>query len=171
MRIYKSHWLKTNVAQNMRLNAIKQGFYNGIPTLDNIKLINNCNAKHVYSGTTLVFTRDQGMHSCGWWKNPDYERCWHLSLSFFDPITLEDAPQDKKQVKEWLEVFFGDDCKYVWAESPFSKVGKAKDVWHYRLFCDANWQPIIPRGEVYSNELTEIKWLSFSELNFEKEKV
>lgn len=33
-------------------------------------------------GCFLVYTRDVGHHSCGWWKNPDYERCYHLSLSW-----------------------------------------------------------------------------------------
>lgn len=30
----------------------------------------------------IIFTRDEGAHTCGWWKNPDYERCYHLSISF-----------------------------------------------------------------------------------------
>ena len=25
----------------------------------------------------IVFTRDIGYHTSGWWKNPDYERCYH----------------------------------------------------------------------------------------------
>lgn len=39
---------------------------------------------HEPTGTMLLFTRDIGHHTSGWWKNPDYERCYHLSLSFWD---------------------------------------------------------------------------------------
>lgn len=45
-------------------------------------------------GFVALFTHDRGMHSSGWWKNPDYEQCLHLSLSFFDPETGEPAPHD-----------------------------------------------------------------------------
>jgi hypothetical protein len=34
-----------------------------------------------------------------------------------------------------------------------------------RLFCDAGWQPIKPRGEVYSRHLTEKGWRTFSEIH------
>ena len=30
----------------------------------------------------IILTRDVGYHTSGWWKNPDYERCYHLSISF-----------------------------------------------------------------------------------------
>jgi len=67
--------------------------------------------------------------------------------------------------KAWLEVFYGDDCRYIWAEPPYSEEGRKSDIWHYRLFCDINWQPILPRGEVYSKDFTEKGWKSFSEIN------
>jgi hypothetical protein len=40
-------------------------------------------------------------------------------------------------------------------------------VWHYRLFADPSWAAIVPRGEVYSTELTEAGYLSFSELGYQ----
>lgn len=138
--------------------------YNGLATSANQLLMSTCTAKHLATGTLLIFTRDSGMHSSGWWKNPDYERCWHLSLSFHDPITGENAPKDPKLTDEWLEAFYGDDCRYVWAEPPYSEDGKKAAVWHYRVFCDPSWAPILPRGEVYSKEFTEKGWMSFSEL-------
>src|SRR5262249_14385874 len=48
--------------------------------------------------------------------------------------------------------------------------GRKLDVWHYRLFCDPGWQPIKPRGEVYSRELTEAGWKSYSDLSEEHRK-
>lgn len=104
------------------------------------------------------------MHSSGWWKNPDYERCWHLSLSFRDPITGENAPKDSALTNEWLEAFYADDQRYIWAEPPYTQGGKTNEVWHYRIFCNPSWAPILPRGEVYSKEFTERGWMSFSEL-------
>ena len=50
-------------------------------------------------------------------------------------------------------------------ESPKGDDGKRNDVWHYRMFCDRQWQGIVPRKEVYTTEFTETCWKSFSELN------
>lgn len=159
MRHFGTHWLKVGIAQEMRRVALVSRIYNGTTPIDP-----RCKALHIPTGTLLIFTRDAGMHSGGWWKNPDYERCWHLSLSFHDPITGESAPKNTKLTDEWLDAFYGDDQRYLWAESPYSLEGKRRGVWHYRLFCDPSWAPILPRGEVYSKEFTERGWMSFSEL-------
>jgi len=164
MRTFDTHWLKASVAREMRRVARTSRSYNGLATPENRRLMSACTAKHAATGTLLIFTRDTGMHSGGWWKNPDYERCWHLSVSFHDPATGEDAPKDVRLTDEWLEAFYGDDCRYVWAEPPFSPEGKRADVWHYRVFCDPAWSPILPRGEVYTKDFTERGWMSFSEL-------
>jgi hypothetical protein len=121
----------------------------------------------VYPDThaVLVYTRDTGHHSSGWWKNPDYERCLHLSISFVGVPGDEPLPFDKKQAESIARFFFGDDVSKCWIEPPYSDIGKAQDVWHYRLFCDAGWQPIAPRKEVYSREFTEAGWKSFSDLH------
>lgn len=104
----------------------------------------------------MIFTKESGYHSGGWWKNPEYERCFHLSISF---------PGGKTQTKmnKIINGLFGVHKKMIWAESPYSDEGKKHDVWHYRLFCDISWTPIIPKGEVYSTHLTERGWKSFSE--------
>lgn len=106
----------------------------------------------------IIFTRDIGHHACGWWKNPDYERCYHLSISF-------PGGRNKNSLEKILDGLFGSDKRKVWIEPPYSEFGKSKEVWHYRLFCDPLWQPIIPRGEVYTKEFTEKGWKSYSELN------
>jgi hypothetical protein len=110
---------------------------------------------------TVCFTRDTGYHSCGWWKNPDYERCWHLSISFR-------GGNEKKALNQILDNLFGQYKNLIWVEPPYSKEGKSLEVWHYRLFCDENWQPIKPRGEVYNTHFTERGWKSFSELHYSK---
>lgn len=106
----------------------------------------------------IIFTRDVGHHTCGWWKNPDYERCYHLSISF-------PGGRNKIALEKIIDGLFSSNKKKIWIEPPYSEHGKSKEVWHYRLFCDALWQPIIPRGEVYSKEFTEKGWKSYSEIN------
>ena len=107
---------------------------------------------------TLVFSRDAGHHTCGWWKNPDYERCYHLSLSWR-------AGRNKNAFNTIIISLFGRNKKLIWTEGPFSDVGKKNGVWHYRVFCDENWKPIMPRGEVYNKRYTERGWKSFSDLH------
>ncbi len=123
---------------------------------------------HTPTGTLCLFSRDEGMHSSGWWKNPEYERCRHLSLSFYETDALGQPkamrPRDSKLTEKWIEAFFGSDRKWLWCEPPVTDQGKQRDVWHYRLFCDEHWIPIKPRGEVYSLELTESGWKSYSDV-------
>ena len=114
---------------------------------------------------TVIFMRESGYHSGGWWKNPDYERCWHLSISF-------PGGKNENKLNKILEGLFGSNKKLLWVEPPYSKEGKSNDVWHYRLFCDENWKAIIPRGEVYNTHFTEQGWKSFSEVNtFKKNEI
>jgi len=168
VRIFDTPWLMHGVAEQMRRKAIQSRTYDGIATAANMVLLQSCTAQHAATGSTLIFTRDSGMHSSGWWKNPDYERCWHLSLSFRDPLTGEHIDHDHKVAGRWIEAFYGEDSRYVWAEPPYSDHGKTAATWHYRVFCNPAWEPILPRGEVYSKEFTERGWLSFSDLQSAK---
>ncbi len=115
-------------------------------------------------GLVAMYTRDVGYHTSGWWKNPDFERCLHLSLSFVDPETEARMPKNQKLTDALVKGIFDVNKRWLWCEPPYSDQGKKMDVWHYRLFCDAGWNPIKPRGEVYGRELTEAGWLSFSDL-------
>jgi hypothetical protein len=74
------------------------------------------------------------------------------------------APRDKKVSAQWVEAFYGKDADKIWCEPPYSANGKKNEVWHYRLFCDPSWEAIFPRGEVYSRELIEAGWKSFSDV-------
>src|SRR5579859_6428518 len=56
---------------------------------------------HEKTGTSLIFTKDTGHHTSGWFKNPDYERCYHLSVSFHvfhDDNGWQPADLDRKSV-------------------------------------------------------------------------
>lgn len=132
--------------------------------------LSTCTGYDAKTGARLIFTRDVGMHSCGWWKNPDYERCYHLSISFRYFLSGAFAPFDRGIALEYLKAFFGDDHRKTWSEPPYTREGKVVECWHFRLFCDEHWQPILPRGEVYSKELTEAGYKTFSELKYEREK-
>lgn len=109
-------------------------------------------------GAVVILTRDVGYHTSGWWKNPDYERCYHLSISYPGGTNFKKT--------EWLlNALFGYDRKLMWCEPPYSKTGKELEVYHYRLFCDEAWKPIMPRREVYTREFTERGWKSFSDIH------
>ncbi len=150
--------------------AAMTGYYSGlIRSMADQVYLSRCTAGHT-DGTTLIFTRDTGHHSAGWFKNPDYERCWHLSVSFRDPETGESRPFDHRESERWVKLFFRGNTNLLWCEPPYSPEGKLRGVHHYRLFCNEAWQPIKPRGEVYSREFTEKGWKSFSEIHGEKAK-
>lgn len=149
----------------MRLAAVG-GTFDGRPTSASQAYLDRCRRVHRPSGTLLIFTRDTGHHTSGWFRNPDYERCLHLSLSFFEPgaSPLDRRPHDAQLARAWAALFFGDALRLAWGEPPVSPRARELEVWHYRLFCDQHWQPIHPRGEVYSSEFTERGWTSASEL-------
>jgi hypothetical protein len=144
----------------------ERGLYFGLlDTPDRRAYFEACTGYHPHTGTALIFTRDSGHHSSGWFRNPDYERCYHLSLSFRDPETGAYAPFNPRLAARWVKLFFGDNRRLLWCEPPYSASGRQVDCWHYRLFCDPGWQPLKPRGEVYSHEFTEQGWQSFSEIH------
>jgi len=68
-------------------------------------------------------------------------------------------------VEQLLKGLFGDNRRWTWCEGPYTDEGKQCGVFHYRLFCDPAWQPLKPRGEVYTREFTEAGWKSYSELH------
>lgn len=153
-------------AGNLLKQQAERGEWDGRDTPHGIRYLNSCKIMHLPTGSMAIFTKEHGYHSSGWWKNPDYERCYHLSLSFRDPITLEVAPLDKKLTKRWLEVLFGKNQNLIWTEPPYSADAKKRQVYHYRLFYTPGFlEPVKPRGEVYSRDWTPADWLSFSDLH------
>lgn len=153
-----------------RLRA-NRDLYDGTVNERNMRVIRQC--QHLYSidplrSAGIIYTKDYGHHTGGWWKNPDYERCLHLSISFMVNPTDAPLPYDKREGHKIAVAFFGDDARKCWVEPPYSPEGKHRDVHHYRLFCDQSWSPIIPRREVYSKDDTPAGWLSFSDLHGEQ---
>lgn len=150
-----------------RLRA-QRGFYDGRADDRNMKLLRQCS--HLYAinpvcSARMIYTRDAGHHSHGWWKNPDYERCLHLSMSFCVNPSDAPLPYMPKEAEKIAGAFFGDDASKCWVEPPCTPEGKRNGVHHYRLFCDEGWQPILPRGEVYDRRDTPADWKSFSEIH------
>ena len=119
------------------------------------------------TGVVLLYTRDSGHYSAGWFKNPDYERCYHLSISFRDPETRAPIPFDRARAAAWVAKFFHPHADKLWCDPAYTPEGKQLQVVHYRLFCDPGWQAIKPRGEVYNRDFTEAGWKSFSEIHGE----
>lgn len=151
-----------------RMQAVSAGFYKGRADEEGMRIVTQCRHQFGHGDliARLLFTRDVWMHNCGWWKNPDYEQCEHLSLSFVDAETREPSQQVRALAKVWCDAFFGDYTRLLWAEPPYSSEGKRADVYHYRLFMHSDWKtPLLPRGEVYTREFTDAGWKSFGELH------
>jgi hypothetical protein len=159
-----------SLVADMRLRAARMT-YDGRNSPAARRYIDHCTRYHHPTRTCLIYTRDAGMHASGWWKNPDYDRCLHLSVSFIamEPGSFTRLPQDHKMAAKWCKIFFGEEVSKLWIEPPFSEQGKESDVYHYRLFCDPVWRPLIPRGEVYSKDWTPAGWKSWSDLHGEKD--
>jgi len=157
MRIFDKYTLIHDACITIKLTA-ECGIWNGV---DYDAYFERCRFFLEGSGARIIFTKEVGYHTSGWWKNPDYERCYHLSLSFL-------GGTDRGTSRKILAGLFHDYEHLIWAEPPYYPEGKEHDVWHYRLFCDEHWNPIKPRGEVYSTQFTERGWKSFSELHFRK---
>lgn len=152
------------LAGRMRVNAFKGVWHGGSRGLVDQAYFARC--RKIQHGTTMIFTRDVGHHTSGWFKNPDYERCLHLSMSAQPGlIWTPDTPDfDERMRNAWLRAFFKEDLDKVWFEPPVSPEGRSAGVQHWRLFCDATWKPIVPRGEVYETEFTEKGWKTSSEM-------
>lgn len=125
--------------------------------------------EHTKSGliTCAIYSRDTGHHSSGWFKNPDYERCYHLTISFH---TLDrraggytPVPYDRQIADKLTRLTLGDSRALAWMESAKLPEGQKLGIVHWRVFCDPAWQPIHPRGEVYTRDFTEKGWQSWSE--------
>ena len=115
--------------------------------------------------TSITVTFDFGYAGSGWWKNAEYDRCLHLSIthptnrvvSRVDPRTKMpfnvfdcETPTDA-EVWAWAVALFGTDAAKAWVEPAASTLDpyRLPNVVHARVFCDDHG-PIIPTGEVYN---------------------
>lgn len=99
--------------------------------------------------TRLLLTFDVGYHASGWWKNEQYDRCWHLSASHPTEVALETP--DEREVFEWAQLLWGEHASKAWIEGAASTLDpyRLPNIVHARLFVDDHDEPIIPHGEVY----------------------
>lgn len=111
-------------------------------------------------GIRLLLTKDRMHHSVGWWRNAEYEYCWHLSISAWERTLGEFAePEDIPPAEEryWTHAIFPEHFNKLWHEpggtdprlTPVEKM-RHRHFSHMRLFLDPEtFEPFIPKGEVY----------------------
>ena len=99
--------------------------------------------------TRLMLTFDVGYHASGWWKNGDYDRCWHLSVSHPTQFAVETP--DEKEVFAWARRLWGEHASKCWIEGAASVFDpyRLPNIVNARLFVDEHGEPIKPEGEVY----------------------
>jgi hypothetical protein len=167
MPIYFDPYTLPSTAVLEMYRRARHGYYTGTESRENRRLLNHCTGVVTTQEVSaiMILTRDVGHNSNGMFANPDYERCWHLSLSFRNPLTGEPVSYHKNAAREWVKSFFTPEQRRVlWVESPKTERGRQHDVWHHRVFSDELWHPILPRKEVYTKEFTELDWKTFSEI-------
>lgn len=126
---------------------------------------------------SLLLSRDRMHHSVGWWRNAEYEYCWHMSICCWDTKRYNreyaKPPEQRKEpaheeipdaeLRYWAFIIFGELVKYLWHEpggtDPRLSREEAldrKNMVHLRMFMNPlTMRPFIPTGEVY--HLT--KWI------------
>jgi hypothetical protein len=110
---------------------------------------------------SVMITFDKGTHASGWWKNSQYDACWHLSMVGLEPerrlvtkTEFREVPDAERRA--WATVVFGDHVTKAWNEPPASKLDMYRNApasaytWHSRVFVDREGHAIIPEGEVYT---------------------
>jgi len=140
---------------------------------DTERAVQYCRRLDTKTGASLLFTKDFGHHTSGWWKNPDYDCCYHLSMAPIDALpeiltrglSSSEVPSlTRRRREQWVKAFFGDSMSLVWVEPPVSSNGRRHEVFHYRVFIDeGGGTPLLPRGEVYTREFTAAGWKSWSD--------
>lgn len=78
----------------------------------------------------------------GWWNVPEFARCWHLSLSRRSLPADVPIAADLEANGAIVRAFFPDHAGMTWVEPATTEGGADREVWHYRLFCNRDWQPI-----------------------------
>lgn len=103
---------------------------------------------------SILYTLDRGAHASGWWRNSEYETCFHLSMvGMADGQYSEIAEVERRA---WAIAIFGTEASKCWNEPPASWADRYRTArasvatWHTRLFVDQQLRPIIPTGEVYT---------------------
>lgn len=103
---------------------------------------------------SVLLTFDVGYHASGWWRNSDYDRCWHLSMVVVTPWGFETPT--RAELEAVASAIFGPDLQKAWIEPPASAfdahrtAAPSRHTYHVRVFVDRRTgEAIVPRGEVY----------------------
>jgi hypothetical protein len=159
------------IAMRMLRHASLGWYIGDMPSLERYGAVRDLQAATTPElGIRLLLTKDRMHHSVGWWRNAEYEYCWHLSISAWDsallvpgrrPADPEDVPDDEERY--WAHAFFPTHFHKLWHEpggtdprlTPTEKT-RHRHFSHLRLFLDPDtFEPFIPTGEVY--EIT--RWI------------
>lgn len=163
------------LAGNLRREALR-GWYTGTPETAQAHIARAIARGAVESELTvsLSLSRDRMHHSVGWWRNAEYEYCWHLSVAakvVDDPSRAQESwaaasfePFPHDELRYWAAAIYGKDIDKTWTEpggtdprlTPEEKRVHAT-MWHVRLFLHPEilntagepFHPFIPQGEVY----------------------
>lgn len=105
----------------------------------------------------LQLSKDRMHHSVGWWRNAEYEYCWHLSISAWESEGKAPVPIPAEEERYWTHAFFPVHFNKVWHEpggtdprlTPEEKL-RNRHIIHQRVFLDPeSFEPFVPQGEVY----------------------
>jgi len=123
-------------------------------------------------GLRLLWTRDTGHRKGGWFKARELDRCFHLTavdLRLLPNVRYEGrGPVAPLVFDLLLQEFFGEAYSCVWFEYAKEKLtadaSDVREVRHWRLFCDAEWEPLEAMREEARRELRALGWIEMREL-------
>lgn len=112
---------------------------------------------------TLQITKDRMHHSVGWWRNAEYEYCFHLSIAGWETNGSRPTSIPRDEERYWTHAFFPVHFNKVWHEPGGTdprltrqEALEKRHIIHQRVFLDPEtFEPFVPTGEVY--ELT--RWI------------
>jgi hypothetical protein len=121
-RIYGPGWSIENVARRLRFEA-DRGFLRGVDFKADAEYRKKCSARHVPSGCSVIFTRDDV---------PLNPKGYHASICFVGESGYE--PWNEATADRWLLALFGADVARVKAyTAALTPVGRPKGVRHFLL--------------------------------------
>lgn len=150
-------------ARGMRL-------FNGKASAENsVHIIRSSSLLHLDADRQIlvIYTRDYRAAGVPWFKNPELQYCFHLSLALRGPRD-KPLPYNAEEGARVVRGFWGDDALRAWVEPAYNPEGQERDIWHYRLFTDEEGKPIVPKGEIgelYRPRGAPKHWRRFSDVH------
>jgi hypothetical protein len=124
-RIFGNDWSIANVARLLRFNAARgvlrdAGPVTGSLLAVNLDYIRTVSARHLPTGVSVTFTRDQSGN------------CWHAALCFAS--TEAYLPWDDAIAERWLAALFGEDRARVREDTKITSAEAGRSsVRHFKL--------------------------------------